>query len=58
LVSVGRRLPGLPRVAEVALGLRLRSVLVRPGRDLLGGKVEVDETYIGGAEEAAAGRPL
>jgi hypothetical protein len=27
---------------------RLRSVLVRPGRDRLSGKVEVDETYIGG----------
>jgi transposase-like protein len=29
---------------------RLRSVLVRPGRDRLAGRVEVDETYIGGAE--------
>lgn len=29
---------------------RLRSVLVRPGRDLLTGSVEVDETYIGGVE--------
>ena len=29
---------------------RLRSVLVRPGRDRLTGKVEVDETYIGGEE--------
>lgn len=29
---------------------RLRSVLVRPGRDLLTGTVEVDETYIGGEE--------
>ena len=27
---------------------RLRSVLVRPGRDRLTGMVEVDETYIGG----------
>jgi transposase-like protein len=27
---------------------RLRSVLVRPGRDRLAGMVEVDETYIGG----------
>ena len=26
---------------------RLRSVLVRPGRDRLTGTVEVDETYIG-----------
>jgi len=29
---------------------RLRSVLVRPGRELLQGNVEVDETYIGGEE--------
>ena len=29
---------------------RLRSVLVRPGRDRLTGVVEVDETYIGGEE--------
>jgi transposase-like protein len=28
---------------------RLRSVLVRPGRELLSGSVEVDETFIGGA---------
>ncbi len=34
---------------------RLRSVLVRPGRDRLTGVVEVDETYIGG-EELAGGR--
>ena len=33
---------------------RLRSVLVRPGRDRLTGTVEVDETYIGGA--AGVGR--
>src|SRR5215470_9246816 len=29
---------------------RLRSVLVRPGRERLTGRVEVDETYIGGEE--------
>ncbi|MDQ2853163.1 MAG: IS1595 family transposase, partial [Actinomycetota bacterium] len=34
---------------------RLRSVLVRPGRELLGGIVEVDETYIGGEEAGLAG---
>ncbi len=34
---------------------RLRSVLVRPGRDRLRGTVEVDETYIGGHEEGLAG---
>ncbi len=34
---------------------RLRSVLVRPGRDLLAGVVEVDETYIGGLEPGLSG---
>lgn len=34
---------------------RLRSVLVRPGRDRLDGRVEVDETYIGGQEEGLSG---
>ena len=34
---------------------RLRSVLVRPGRDRLTGTVEVDETYIGGQEPGLRG---
>jgi len=34
---------------------RLRSVLVRPGRDRLAGVVEVDETYIGGVESGLSG---
>lgn len=34
---------------------RLRSVLVRPGRDRLTGRVEVDETFIGGAEAGLSG---
>lgn len=34
---------------------RLRSVLVRPGRDRLTGRVEVDETYIGGVEPGRLG---
>jgi transposase-like protein len=34
---------------------RLRSVLVRPGRDPLAGVVEVDDTYIGGLEPGLAG---
>ncbi len=34
---------------------RLRSVLVRPGRELLQGRVEVDETYIGGVELGLSG---
>jgi len=34
---------------------RLRSVLVRPGRERLAGRVEVDETSIGGEEAGLAG---
>ena len=34
---------------------RLRSVLVRPGRDRLTGTVEVDETYVGGEEPGLRG---
>ena len=34
---------------------RLRSVLLRPGRERLAGEVEVDETYIGGAEPGMRG---
>lgn len=34
---------------------RLRSVLVRPGRERLRGLVEVDETYIGGEEPGLRG---
>lgn len=34
---------------------RLRSVLVRPGRERLLGRVEVDETYIGGVEPGLSG---
>ncbi len=35
---------------------KLRRAMVRPGRDMLGGCVEVDETYIGGEEEGTRGR--
>jgi transposase-like protein len=35
---------------------RLRSVLVRPGRDRLSGIVEVDETLVGGEEAGVNGR--
>ena len=37
---------------------RLRSVLVRPGRDRLSGTVEVDETFIGGQEPGLRGTPV
>jgi transposase-like protein len=35
---------------------KLRRAMVRPGRDMLSGCVEVDETYIGGEEEGVRGR--
>ena len=37
---------------------KLRRAMVRPGRDLLTGRIEVDETYIGGNEEGVFGRQL
>ena len=39
-----------------ALLHRLRSVMVRPGRDRLSGQVEVDESYLGGPEPGIPGR--
>jgi len=59
----GARALGLQRV----LGLKkykaawmmlhkLRRAMVRPGRDLLTGRVEVDECYVGGLEEGLPGR--
>jgi transposase-like protein len=35
---------------------KLRRAMVRPGRDRLTGRVEVDETYVGGPEEGVPGR--
>jgi len=35
---------------------KLRRAMVRPGRDRLHGRVEVDETYIGGEEQGVDGR--
>lgn len=37
---------------------KLRSAMVRPGRDRLTGKVEIDDAYIGGVEEGVRGRQL
>lgn len=37
---------------------KLRQAMVRVGRDRLVGTVEVDETYVGGAEEGVRGREL
>jgi len=35
---------------------KLRRAMVRPGRELLSGEVEVDETYLGGREAGVTGR--
>lgn len=35
---------------------KLRRAMVRPGRDMLSGAVEADETYVGGMEEGKPGR--
>ena len=35
---------------------KLRRAMVRPGRDRLHGRVEVDETFVGGEEEGISGR--
>lgn len=35
---------------------KLRRAMVRPGRDRLSGRVEVDETYLGASEEGLRGR--
>lgn len=35
---------------------KLRSVMIRPGRELLQGRVEVDGTYVGGRKEGKRGR--
>lgn len=35
---------------------KLRRAMVRPGRDLLTGRIEVDESYVGGEEKGLPGR--
>jgi transposase-like protein/predicted RNA-binding Zn-ribbon protein involved in translation (DUF1610 family) len=35
---------------------KLRRAMVRPGRERLSGRIEVDETYLGGLEEGVRGR--
>lgn len=37
---------------------KFRRAMVRPGRDRLQGRVEVDETYVGGVEEGVRGREM
>jgi transposase-like protein len=35
---------------------KIRRAMVRPGRDRISGRVEIDETYLGGLEEGVHGR--
>ena len=35
---------------------KVRRAMVRPGRDRLAGRIQVDETYLGGLEEGVRGR--
>lgn len=52
-----QRILGLKRYETAWTMLhKLRRAMVRPGRDLLTGRVEVDECYIGGPEEDLPGR--
>ena len=53
-LSLKRTLDGSYQTAWAMLH-RLRAVLVRPGRNRLGGMVQVDETYIGGVEPGLGG---
>jgi transposase-like protein len=52
-----QRVLGLKQYQTAWTWLRkFRSAMVRPGRDLLTGRVEVDECYLGGLEEGLRGR--
>lgn len=52
-----QRVLGLRRYETVWIMMhKLRSAMVRPGRERLSGEVEVDETYIGGEKPGKRGR--
>jgi transposase-like protein len=47
---------GMARETGWAWLHKFRRAMVRPGRDLLSGEVEADETFLGGAEDGVRGR--
>ena len=52
-----QRVLGIPRYETIWIWLhKLRTAMVRPGRDRLSGTVEVDETHIGGKRPGKRGR--
>ncbi len=54
-----QRVLGLSRYETVWTWLhKLRRAMVRPDRDRLSGRVEVDETFVGGDEEGVYGRQI
>lgn len=54
-----KRLVGLGSYRTAWMMLhKLRTAMVRPGRERLSGRVEVDDAYIGGLEEGIRGRHL
>ena len=54
-----KRLVGLGSYRTAWMMLhKLRTAMVRPGRERLSGRVEVDDAYIGGMEEGIRGRHL
>ena len=51
-----KRVLGLSYKTAWSLLHKFRRAMVRPGRDRLSGRVEVDEIYVGGLEEGVSGR--
>ena len=52
-----QRVLGFQRYETIWIWLhKLRTAMVRPGRDRLSGTVEVDETFIGGKRSGKRGR--
>lgn len=52
-----QRILGLKNYKTAWLWLhKLRRAMVRPGRDRISGRIEIDETYLGGPEQGVRGR--